>query len=76
MQSKLYKMPGTKLSPELLLHRTLEQLSEIKSVTVITQFNDGSVDCDWSPMTTSILAFQAMVFNAEAAKTIMNTREE
>ena len=52
---KMVHLPGTKLTPEVVLHRTLQKLEHIKAVTVMIQWNDDSYDADWSQMKVSEL---------------------
>ena len=61
-QPKLVHLPGTKLSPETVLHRTLNKLEHIEHVIVIIGWKDGAVACDWSLMRTSDLSFAAVRF--------------
>lgn len=52
---KLAHLPGTRLSPEVVLHRTLNKLDRIKAVAVVIQWDDDSMACDWSQMPVSAL---------------------
>ena len=45
---KILHLPGTKLTPEVVLHRTLTKLPHIKSVCIVIQWDDDSFDVDWS----------------------------
>ena len=67
MKRKLRHLPGTALSPELVLHRTLEKLERIKSVVVVIQWDDDTFDVDWSAMGSSgTLLVAAMALEEEA----------
>jgi len=57
--SKLVHLPGSKLTPEVVLHRTLNKLEHIKAIVVVIQWNDESYDLDWSQMKTSELVMGA-----------------
>jgi hypothetical protein len=52
----LVHLPGTRLSPEVVLHRTLDKLGHIDGVVGIT-WRDGTTDIDWSQMKLSDLSF-------------------
>ena len=67
-ERKIIHLPGTKLTPEVVLHRTLTKLPHIKSVVVVIQWDDGSVECDWSSMMVSDLCMGAMALDEEARK--------
>ena len=67
-ERKIIHLPGTKLTPEVVLHRTLTKLPHIKSVVVVIQWDDGSVECDWSSMMVSDLFMGAMALDEEARK--------
>lgn len=62
----LVHLPGTKLSPEVVIHRTLDKLSRIKNVIVIIQWDDNTMDCDWSQMKVSELSMAALVLQHNA----------
>jgi len=55
----LVHLPGTPLTPEVVLHRTLNKIKSIKSVTVIIRWTDDSVDTDHSLQTSQELAAAA-----------------
>jgi hypothetical protein len=65
---KIALLPGAKLTPEVLLARTADKLSRIKAVTVIIQWDDDTVACDWSSMKTSELcmAKDVLALNVQA----------
>jgi hypothetical protein len=56
---KLRHLPGTTLTPEVVLHRTLNKLPRIKAVAIVIQWDDGSMDTDWSQMQRSELFMTA-----------------
>ena len=47
---KLSRLPGTGLSPEVLLYQILEDRDEIKAVTVIVEWKDTKRSIAWSDM--------------------------
>lgn len=65
-ERKIIHLPGTKLTPEVVLHRTLTKLDHIKSVTVIIQWNDETFDVDWSQQQVSDLCTGSMLLQREA----------
>ena len=62
-KSKLTHMPGTALSPEVLLHQILDKAPGIKSVVIITQWEDGTFESDWSSMKVSDLCMASRILN-------------
>lgn len=67
----LVHLPGTKLSPEVVLHRTLNKLKRIKNVVVIIQWDDDSMDIDWSEMKASELAMASLLLSQQATAQIV-----
>jgi hypothetical protein len=59
-ERKIIHLPGTVLSPEVVLHRTLGKLPRIKAVLVLMQWDDLSMSVDWSQMKMSELCMAAM----------------
>ena len=58
---RLVHLPGTRLSPEVMLHRTLDKLDRIKGIALVIQWDDESFDTDWSAMKVSELCMASMV---------------
>ncbi len=54
---KLVHLPGTELSPEFVLHRTLNKLNHIQAVAVVILWKNGESDTDWSQMNLSELCW-------------------
>lgn len=52
---KLEHLPGTRLTPEVVLHRTLNKIDRIKAVAIVIQWDDDSMVTDWSQMPVSAL---------------------
>ena len=73
---KLVSFPGSCLSPEVLLHRTMPKLDRIKAITVIIQWDDDTYACDWSSMRISELCMAEKVLSMETAKAIIADSEE
>lgn len=70
----LVHLPGTKLTPEVVLHRTLNKVSRLKAVVVVLVWDDDSMDCDWSSMRTSELCMASMVL-ARQTNQILEPKE-
>ncbi len=66
---KLVHMPGTAVSPQLVLHRTLDKLEHIKAVTIIIQWNNDEFATDWSQMRVSELCMANMALDEQVRKT-------
>ncbi len=64
----LVHLPGTELTPEVVLHRTLNKVSRIKAVTVVIQWDDGSFGIDWSSMKVSELCMGAILLQDDATQ--------
>jgi hypothetical protein len=60
---KLVHLPGTLLTPNVVLHRTLEKLDHVKGVIVIIQWKDNTMAVDWSSFALSELAMASMVLD-------------
>jgi hypothetical protein len=67
-ERKIIHLPGTKLTPEVVLHRTLTKLPHIKAVTIIIQWDDDSYAVDWSSMRVSELSLASMTLENTARK--------
>ena len=67
---RLVHLPNTKLTPEVVLHRTLNKLDNIKAVAIVIQWNDDTFDCDWSQMRVSELCMASLSFQDDVMKTM------
>jgi hypothetical protein len=67
----LVHLPGTKLTPEVLLHRTLNNKDRIKAVVTVIMWDDGSVDTECSSMTKAEFCMMGMVLHDQALKQIL-----
>jgi hypothetical protein len=65
-KAKLVHLPGTQLTPGVVLHRTLNKLDRIKAVAVVIQWDDDTFDVDWSQQKTSELVMSAAVYRTVA----------
>lgn len=70
IERKVVSLPGAAVSPEVALHRTLQKVGRLKAVAIVLQWDDGTMDCDWSTMKTSELCMASMVL-AEDARTVL-----
>ena len=64
---KLVHLPGSRLTPEVVLHRTLNKVDRIKAVAVIILWDDYSYDTDWSNMKLSELVMSGKVLDLDIA---------
>jgi hypothetical protein len=69
-------LPGAKVSPEVVLHRTLNKLSRIKAVVVMIQWDDDTFVCDWSSLKVSTLCMAEKVLGMEVAKVVAGEADE
>jgi len=66
----LVHLPGTKLTPDVVLHRTLNKVPRMKGVIVLIQWDDDTWAIDWSLMTTADMAFAAKTLDIELTDVI------
>lgn len=72
---KIVSIPGRNVSPEVVLHRTLEKLDRIKSVAVVIEWDDESYACDWSATTLSALRMAAHALDGDVFNEMQKRRE-
>ena len=75
-EPKLVHLPNTRLSPEVVLHRSLAKLDHIEHVLVVIGWKDGTVDCDWSQMKMSELCYAAVRLMDEVQAVTRGDRPE
>lgn len=75
-EKKIYALPGVSVSAETVLHRTLEKLPRIKAVAIVIQWDDGSMDVDWSNMQNNDLCMAAMVLQVVAQREIRSGSDD
>lgn len=75
-EPKIVHLPGTELSPEVVLHRTLAKIDRIKAVTIVIQWDDESFDADWSSMKTSELCMAAILLQGTTQDIIFKMAPE
>ena len=68
----LVHLPGTVLTPEVVLHRTLNKVHHIKAVSIVIQWNDDTFVCDWSKQTTLELVTAATALRIEAERQLQS----
>jgi hypothetical protein len=68
--TQVITMPGVAVSPEVVLHRTLQKLERVKAVVVVIMLDDDSMYCDWSSLKPSELAMASLVLDSTARNEI------
>ena len=71
---KIVHLPGTELTPEVVLHRTLGKLEHIKAVVVIIQWKNESFDSDWSMMKVSELCMAERALDYAVNETMFESQ--
>ena len=69
---KIVSLPGAAVSPQVVLHRTLDKLEHIKSITITIQWNNDEIATDWSQMLVSELCMHAMHLDEQVKKTMFD----
>ena len=59
----LVHLPGTPLTPEVVLHRTLNKRDHIAAVAIVIQWKDGTFDTDHSLMSVADLCMAARMLD-------------
>lgn len=68
----LVHLPGTPLTPEVVLHRTLNKIARIKSVIVIMTWDDDSVSTDHSLQSAADMVFGAKILECEINRIVFD----
>lgn len=68
----LVHLPGTVLTPEVVLHRTLNKVHRIKAVSIVIQWDDGTFVCDWSRQATPEFVTAAAALRLEAERQLQS----
>lgn len=76
IERKLITFPGVDVSPEVVLHRTLQKLPRIKAVTIIIQWDDETMSVDWSSQKTSHLCMASVILADVARKVVTNDGDD
>ena len=63
MKRTIVHMPNTKLTVDIVLHRTLQKSDKLKSVIVIMQWDDDSMSVDWSSQQTRDMCMASKVLD-------------
>lgn len=71
----LVHLPGTPLTPEVVLHRTLNKCARIKAVVVIIKWDDDSFDTDHSLQSVADLAMAARMLDNMTDEVMFQRRE-
>lgn len=69
--SVIHHLAQTRLTPEVVLHRTLADLSDVKSVVVLIQRADGSWEADYSQLSHAELCMAEKWLSLEVADVVM-----
>ena len=72
---KLVHLPGTKLTPEVVLHRTLNKIDDIKAVTVVIQWGNDQVSVDYSQMKVSELCMASVMLQSTASAVMLGEED-
>ena len=67
---RLLHLPGTMLTPEVVLHRTLNKIDRIKAVAIIITWDDDTYATDWSQQKISLLCMGAVVLDENIRRII------
>lgn len=73
---KIAHLPGTKLTPEVVLARTLEKAPRIKSVVVVVMWDDDTFDTDWSQMQVSEFCMASKILDKEVGSRLVPDDDE
>lgn len=66
----LVHLPGTPLTPEVVLHRTLNKKHRIKAVAIVVQWDDDSFDTDYSLMSVANLCMASRILDRLVDRTM------
>ena len=69
---KLVHMPGTRLSPDVVLHRTLNKIDHIKAVVVVIQWKDETFETDHSSLSLAHLCMANMTLDHLVRNTVFD----
>lgn len=67
---KIFRLPTARLSPDTVLHSTIEMLPRIKAVAVVILWDDDSYDTDWSAMSVKELCTGARLLSLETDRAL------
>lgn len=62
-ERKIASMPTARLTPDVVLGRTLEKREYIEAVVVLIRWNNGETAADWSQMTAESLLWLSKDFD-------------
>jgi heme-degrading monooxygenase HmoA len=66
----IVRLPGTKLTPKILLAQTLEDADHIESVVVITKWKDDDTTVAWSRQEQQDVAFAVQILEMKLRQVI------
>ena len=64
-ERKIVTHPSAEITPQIVLARSLDKAKKMRGVIVVIQWDDHTVDCDWSNMRLSDLCFLERRFHQE-----------
>ena len=67
---RLVRFPGADFSPEVLLSQLLEIRADIKSLHVIVEWEDETMDVYWTKTKTSKTCMASVLLSKQAANSI------
>lgn len=73
MSNAIHHLSHTRLTPEVVLHRVLADVADIKAVVVLVQDKDGVWDVDRSQMTIGDLCVAEKWLALEVADVVAGT---
>lgn len=72
----LVHLPGTRLTPDVVLHRTLNKVERLKGVVVLLKWDDDTWDADWSQLKVSELCVASMILQSQAMRVLNGDEPE
>lgn len=73
-EPKIHQLPGARLTPDTVLHRTLTKLEHIESVAVVIMWKDGTFSTDWSQMKLSELCMAERILDLDVDKALEDAK--
>lgn len=69
---RLVPMKQNETDPRVFLEEMLENCHNFKSVMVVIQYHDETMDCDWSKMETRELAMACIVLDEQMRRCVLD----
>ena len=74
--ASIIHLPGTRLTPEVLLRQFLNKIDNIESVVILCQDKKGMFESSWSQMTLRELSFALLTFDEDVRKAMYKQEQE